>query len=65
MVSALTEPRVLPETPPDDSEFDLDLRVGRVARHLQTEAELAMATGVSYNAPGCASCNGSCGGQCP
>jgi hypothetical protein len=58
MASALTETPVLPETPSDDIEFDLDLRIEGVARHLSTDPAVAMMpTGRSYNAPGCASCD--------
>jgi hypothetical protein len=58
MVSALTQTPVLPETAPDDIDFDLDLRIEGVARHLSTDPAVAMMpTGRSYNEPGCAGCD--------
>jgi hypothetical protein len=48
---------VLPETPPDDIEFDLDVRLQPVARHVAAEKP-APSEGCGTGPSGCAQCVG-------
>jgi hypothetical protein len=56
MVPTLTELPVLPERPLIESEFDLDVRLERVAQHVSAEKPPAPSEGCGTGATGCGGC---------
>jgi hypothetical protein len=56
MVPAFTEMPVLPETPPIESEFDLDVRLEGVAKHVSAEKPPAPSEGCGTGMTGCSGC---------